>query len=329
MQALVWTAPLEAELRTVPVPVAGPGEVVVSVRAVGVCGSDLHGYRGLSPVRTPPLVLGHEAVGSDSEGALHVINPLIGCGVCAPCRDGHPNICPSRGLLGLDRPGAFAEQVLVPRQNLLPLPSALTPTQGTLVEPLATSVNALSDIPIDADTIAVVLGSGPIGLLAAHLLQVRGAGQVICHDIDAGRVAHAAGVADRAEMTLDGVRDAVAHAAGGLGAAVVVDAVGTADSWAAAIELSRAGGRVLSIGLGQANASVAIGDIVRREIAIRGVYAYTPRDFEAALEVLADSPPLWDWVKECALDDGVATLAALADRRGPVKAVFVFDEVPA
>ncbi len=184
MDALVWTAPLAAELRREPSPRPDDANVVLAVRAAGVCGSDLHGYRGLSPLRVPPLVLGHEVVGEDGDGRLHVVNPLSGCGRCAICRTGTPNLCPDRTLLGLNRPGAFADYVAVPADNLLPLPEGMSPVVGTLAEPLATSVNGLRGATIDADSVVVVLGCGPIGLLAAHAARVRGAGLVICHDVD-------------------------------------------------------------------------------------------------------------------------------------------------
>jgi threonine dehydrogenase-like Zn-dependent dehydrogenase len=323
MAALVWTAPLQAELREQPVPEPAAGEVVLAVRAVGVCGSDLHGYRGHSPLRVPPLVLGHEVVGEDPDGGLHIVNPLIGCGTCALCGSGQPNLCPERALLGLNRAGAFAEYVAVPEANLHVLPVVMSPVLGTLVEPLATGVNALRGTAIGEDTVVVVIGAGPIGLLAAHAIRRQGPGLLIHHDLDPRRVAYAAVTADLAETSIDAVFEAVARAGDGQGAAVVVDAVGVEATWTAAIGLVRPGGTVLEVGLGQPTGELPVGDLVRRGITVRGVYAYTSDDFADALALLTAHPPALDWVQTAELGDGVSMLARLADGTGPVKAVFV------
>jgi len=114
------------------------------VLAAGVCGSDLHGYRGHSPVRIPPLVLGRELVGR-YQGATYVVNSL-GCGECRLRHAGRPNLCPRNGFAGPDRPGGVAEYVSVSRANLTALPDGMEPWHGTLVESLATPVNALSTV---------------------------------------------------------------------------------------------------------------------------------------------------------------------------------------
>jgi threonine dehydrogenase-like Zn-dependent dehydrogenase len=323
MRALVWTAPLQAELRTIDAPEPGAGELVLAVHAVGICGSDLHGYRGHSPLRVPPLVLGHELVGADPGGRLHVVNPLIGCDRCALCAVGKPNLCPDRELLGLNRPGAFAELVAIPERNLHPLPDGMDPVVGTLVEPLATSMNALRGLALDASSTAVVLGAGPIGLLAVYAARRLGAGTVICHDIDASRVATARALAHVADASPAAIAEHVRRSGDGLGAAVVVDAVGVEPTWTAAIELVRPGGTVLAVGLGQATGAMAVGDLVRRGITVRGVYAYDDEDFRAALDLLTDEPPPLDWLGTASLEDGPAVLAAAAAGEGPAKTVFL------
>jgi threonine dehydrogenase-like Zn-dependent dehydrogenase len=322
MKALVWTAPYEAVMRSEEVPTAGPGQAVLAVRAAGVCGSDLHGYRGHSPLRVPPLILGHEVVARDDDGTLYVVNPLVGCGDCRLCSGGTPNLCPRRGLLGLDRPGAFAEYVAVARDNLLALPEGMSPLLGTLVEPLATPVHALRAAgPVEGAVVAVI-GCGPIGLLACYAARRRGARFVAAYDLDESRIAHARALADACATSADGIRPAVAEASGGLGADIVVDAVGVEPAWNAALALVRPGGTVAEVGLGQADGSAPVGKLVRDGIAWRGIYAYTPDDFRSALAMLADEPPPLDWATTASLDDGPQLLAQLAGGDGPVKAVF-------
>ena len=323
MRALVWTGPHEAVLREEKVPNPAPGEVVLAVRAVGVCGSDLHGYRGHSSLRIPPLVLGHEVVGQDATGDTYVVNPLVGCASCRLCLAGLPNLCPRRGLLGLDRPGGFAEYVKVPRQNLSPLPEGMSPLLGTLVEPLATPVNALRGAGLDANSVVAVVGCGPIGLLACYAAKRAGARLVACYDINAGRASHADALADVTGSSAEEITPALLDATGSLGADVVIDAVGVEATWTAALSLVRPGGTVCEIGLGQASGQVPVGQMVRTGITWRGVYAYTPADFGRALEMLADDPPPLDWTKTAALEDGPELLERLARGKGPVKAVFV------
>lgn len=323
MTALVWTAPLQAEIVELPAPAPDGDHVVLDVRAAGVCGSDLHGYRGHSPGRVPPLILGHEVVGEDAGGEAYIVNPLVGCGSCALCAAGTPNLCPRRGLLGLDRPGAFAERVRVPLSSLHPLPHGMSPVVGSLVEPLATGVNAVSGASLEPGSVVAVLGCGAIGVLAAWAARQSGAGFVACHDIDAPRTRHARAVADIADTSLDAVTDAVRDAGDGLGAALVIDAVGVEATWRAAVALARPGGMVAAVGLGQADGGMPVGDLVRRGVTVRGVYAYTPDDFADALVMLRDAPPPLDWVETVPLRDGPAVLERLAAGRGPLKAVFL------
>lgn len=322
MRALVWTAPDAAELREEPRPVAGEGELLLRVRATGVCGSDLHGYRGHSPVRTPPLILGHEVVAADEHGALHVLNPLTGCGACRLCAEGQPNLCPRRGLLGLDRPGAFAEWVKVPAANALPLPDGMPELLGTLVEPLATPVNALGSAPLGPDSVVAVIGAGPIGLLAAFAARERGVRLVTCHDLDAARVEHARAHAGAVGTAAADVEPAIRAASGGLGADLVIDAVGVEATWRDALALVRPGGTVAEVGLAQGAGELEVGALVRNGVTVRGVYAYTPEDFRAALALLDRVRPSFDWVETAPLETGVELLARLARGEGPVKAIL-------
>lgn len=323
MRALVWTAPHEAVVRDEPVPVAGTGSMVLDVVAAGVCGSDLHGYRGHSPQRVAPLILGHEVVGRDAAGERYVVNPLIGCGACDACAAAAPNLCRGRGLLGLDRPGAFAEKVSVPEANLLPLPPRLSPVAGTLVEPLATPINALRHAQLDDSSVVVVIGCGPIGLLAARAARWHGAGTIAAYDVAADRIAHARSTADITGTSAEDVSEALRRAGATEGADLVIDAVGAEPTWRAAVELVKPGGTIASIGLAAATATVPIGDIVRKAVVVRGVYAYTPADFATALELLDEHPDVPEWVAEADLEDGPRVLHDLSEGRGPVKAVFV------
>ncbi len=322
MRAVVWTEPFRAVVRDEPMPSPQNDEVLLQVRAVGVCGSDLHGYSGNSPARTPPLILGHEVVGESDDGSVFVVNPLIGCGACRLCDAGTPNLCPNRGLLGLDRPGAFAEYLKAPRANLVPLPDGMTPTMGTLVEPLATSVHALRVAKVEEGSLVAVIGCGPMGLLASYAARRAGA-LVAAFDLDEQRARSAERFAHVVGTSRSAITPFLLDKSDGLGADVVVDAVGVQETWTEALAMARPGGTVTEIGLAQAEGPAPVGRLVRAGIVWRGIYAYTPVDFSEALQLLADEPPSIEWIRTAPLSEGPSVLDALAHGAGPVKAILV------
>jgi (R,R)-butanediol dehydrogenase / meso-butanediol dehydrogenase / diacetyl reductase len=136
VKAIVWNGPEEMSVEEMPEPEVGPGAVIVRPEAVGICGSEVEGYLGKMGNRTPPLVMGHEFAGTvveagegveeDLVGRTVVVNPLYVDGTCRMCRMGLKNLCPNRGLIGIHRPGGFAEYVRVPAENAYPLPEGLS-----------------------------------------------------------------------------------------------------------------------------------------------------------------------------------------------------------
>jgi L-iditol 2-dehydrogenase len=305
VRALVWHGDDRLELESLPDPEPGEGEVLFEVELAGICGSDLHAYRGHPGPRRPPLVLGHEAVGNvQGRDGLFAVFPLVVCGVCPACRRGEENLCERRGLLGLDRQGVFAERVPVREDALVPVPEALDPQVAVLVEPLATSLSALRLDGVEAGDSLLVVGGGPIGLLAVYAAAARGVRIVCAEPVDERRA-----VAER--LGADVLMDAADAPAGA--ADVAIDAVGIERTWRAAIAGVRAGGVVALVGLGQAEGSMPTGDLVRRGVAVRGHYAYTRRDFEDALALLAESPPPVDWVTVLGLSDGAEGFRLLVE----------------
>lgn len=177
MQALVYVANEQMAFREeAEAEVLNPDETLVEIEAVGICGSDMHAYLGHDPRRVPPLILGHEAAGKVIEGDLSgkrvVINPLITCGRCAHCLDGRQNLCAERDLIGMYRPGAFAERVAIPTRNLIEIPDGMDASLAALTEPAATATHAVNLAerslarPI-SETRALVIGGGSVGLFSA------------------------------------------------------------------------------------------------------------------------------------------------------------------
>jgi threonine dehydrogenase-like Zn-dependent dehydrogenase len=303
MKALVWHGEQNLSYEDVADPQAEADEVVLDVELAGICGSDLHGYRGHPGPRVPPLVLGHEVVGS-FEGRRYAVYPLIGCGECDRCAAGEDNLCPSWRLVGMHRAGVFAEQVLVPRRSLVPLPDSLESRRAVLVEPLACCVGALAG---ETPERAVVLGAGPIGLLTVYLL-ARAGTQVRAVDPVASRVEIA---------RLLGATEFEGPAE------LAVDAAGFEPTWAAAIDAVVAGGAVVVLGLGEAKGSFPMATLVRRAIRLRGQFAYSRAEFAQAVEILADGDIDLSWTSDAPLADGARAFRDLVERPAELSKVVL------
>jgi threonine dehydrogenase-like Zn-dependent dehydrogenase len=305
MRALVWRGERKLELEEIPDPVPAEGEVVLEVDLAGICGSDLHPYRGHAGPRVPPLVLGHEVVGRTG-GERFVVFPLEGCGRCERCLAGEVNLCDSWRLLGMHRPGVFAERVAVPQHSLVRVPPGMEAERAVLAEPLACCVGALRPHVLASASRVLVLGCGPIGLLTVFLAARSGA-EVVAVDPIAER---------RAQAERLGAACAV-HSADEVGPAAVelaVDAAGFETTWRGGIDAVRSGGTVVVVGLGQAEGIFPMAVVVRRALNVRGQFAYSRADFAQAVDVLATSDLDLEWITHSPLDEGAQAFANLVDR---------------
>jgi len=287
------------EVRETPVPAPGAGEVLLRVRACGLCGSDLHVYRGELPV--PATVsLGHEfsgevvAVGEGVEalapGQRAVVEPLRVCRRCSSCRTGNHQLCPRRVLLGTFAPGGLAEYVVVPDYTIYPLPDALDFELGALVEPLAVVVHGLHLVDLAFGDRVAVLGSGTIGVMAALAARAMGAAEVAV----TYRYEHQARAALAAGATRAVPAEDVASLAGDKPDVVVETVGGHAETLGQAVGLVRPGGRVSILGLFtgpvQVNALTMMLNEVRTACAIMYCRIQRLTDFEAALRMIEADP---------------------------------------
>jgi L-iditol 2-dehydrogenase len=260
MQALVLTDYRKLELGSLDRPAIGPGDVLVNVRACGICGSDVHGFDGSTGRRIPPLVMGHESAGVVAEVGANVtrlkpgdpvaLDSLISCGRCELCRSGHGNLCAERKILGVAcaefrQQGAFAEFVAVPEHAVFPLPAGLPFEHAALVEPVSVALHAVGRLKIREGDRAAVIGSGMIGLLVIQALWLAGCEDVIAIDIDADRLRLATELG--ATTTINAAQcdpvAAILQETGGLGADVAMEVVGSAAPLATAIGCVRRGGQ--------------------------------------------------------------------------------------
>ncbi len=304
MRALVFTAPGEVELRDLDEPVAGDGEVVLQVRAAGICGSELHGFRSLG-MRRPPLVMGHEVAGTLPDGRRVVVNPLLSCGRCDLCERELPQVCRERGLLGVHRPGGFAERVAVPESACHELPGSVGWDAAAMIEPLANAVHAVGLAGDVRGSRVGVVGAGALGLLTLVVARLAGAARVAVVDPSPGRLAIAERLgADEVGAELLAEQD------------VVVDAVGVQATRAASIARLRPGGTAVWIGLAQAVVELDGNEVVRGERTVAGSFAYTPDEFVRAVELSADCD--LGWATSVPLADSQRVFMELAEGRSQI-----------
>jgi len=295
MRALVYLPSYELEVREVPSPQPGADEVLLCVEAAGICGSDVHGVASRSPRRQPPLIMGHEltgevvAAGGPAGEALVgmrvAVNPQVPCGDCRSCRSGRENICARRDLIGGTRPGGFAELVAAPLRCIHPVSGDVPADVAVFCEPLATCVHALRLVPDTLVEVAVVLGAGTIGVLAAQVLRAAGTQVIVISEVDEARRRGAAATAD-AVVAPDEVVEAVLGLTGGLGASLSVDAVGTDSTRRDSIRVLEPGGFAVWLGMHDQEAAIPAFDLVVREQRVQGSFAYTNPEFGRALGLL-------------------------------------------
>jgi threonine dehydrogenase-like Zn-dependent dehydrogenase len=305
VKALVWYGDRAVSYEEVPDPEPTGEEVVLDVELAGICGSDLHGYRGHPGPRVPPLILGHEVVGS-IDGERYTVYPLVACGECDHCQVGEDNLCASWRLIGMHRAGVFAEHVLVPPASLVPVPAGLESKRAVLAEPLACCVGALAPHEVGPETKLVVFGAGPLGLLSTYL-GARAGAAVTTVDPLPERLALAEQLGAAATVA-DG--DSLPAAAADL----VLDAAGFEGTWRAGLAAVRSGGTIVMLGLGNAEGTFPMAQLVRRAIRLQGQFAYSRGNFALAVEILAEGVLPLDWLSTVPLAEGADAFANLVDR---------------
>lgn len=319
MKALVYLGPGELVVRDEPDPVPEPGEVLVKVEAVGICGSDMHAYHGHDNRRPPPLILGHEAaghiVGGPRDGCRVTVNPLVVDPACPYAIEGRWHLSPSRQIISMPpRPGAFAEYVRLPERNVVDIPASMPIEHAALAEPMAVSWHAVSlgaarlHVPL-ASSAVVVLGGGAIGLGAAIVARHFGAKNV--------RIAEPNPLRQDTISRLEGFQ---AYAPGAASAPapntvdLVIDAVGAVATRAAACAMVRPGGVIVHVGLLPGHDGIDIRKITLQEVTLIGSYCYTPADFGRTVAALADGHlGRLEWYEPRALADGAAAFRAIDD----------------
>jgi L-galactonate 5-dehydrogenase len=297
MRAVVIDSPGSARLGTLAETTLIPGQVLVRVRTVGFCGSDLNTFRGLNPLVSYPRVPGHEiagvveAIGEDVPrdirvGAHVTVVPYTACGKCSACRRGRVNTCRNNQTLGVQRDGALTERIMLPWETLL-LGDDLDRRELALVEPLAVGFHAVARGNVAEGDVVAVIGTGAVGL-GAVAGAVRAGGTVVAVDVDDGKLAMArrAGATHVVNSRSDSLHERLQELTGGDGPDVVIEAVGLPETFLAAVSEVSVAGRVVYIGYAKAPVSFDTTQFVRKELDILGARNATAEDFRAVLGLL-------------------------------------------
>lgn len=294
MEALLLEEYKKLEMRQMPEPEIGPADVLIRVRACGICGSDVHGFDGSTGRRIPPIVMGHEAAGEVAEvgsavtdlrpGDRVTFDSTIYCGECSYCARGDINLCNNRMVLGVSpgpyrRHGAFAEYVAVPRRIIYRLPKNLSYEQAAMIEAVSVALHGVNLTPLRLGDSAVVVGTGMIGVLAIQALKAAGCSRVIAIEPNEGRLKMAA------ESGATELR-AAAPKPGEIDADIALECVGSTDAVRAAITSVRKGGAVTLVGNIHPNIDLPLQEVVSRQIRLQGSCA-SCGEYPVAIDMMA------------------------------------------
>jgi len=303
LKALIYTKPYSFEYSDFPDPVAGDDDVLIRVKACGICGSDVHGFTGKTGRRIPPLVMGHEAAGivegfgrnvsGFEKGDRVCFDSTVYCNKCEACRAGLFNHCDERQVLGVSVPafkrhGAFAEFVAVPSWIVSKIPDELSFVDAALLEPASIGTHAANRAPITNDDTVVVIGAGTIGLFILQAARLRGAAKVIAVDINEFRLdlAKRLGADELINPLKSDLSEAILRETEGKGANVTFEAVGYAKTFADAVSITKMGGHVVAVGNLEKKAEFDLQQLIAKEHTFTGSYA-SSGEFVDCIELVA------------------------------------------
>lgn len=289
MKALIYTKPYCLECSDFPQPAVGEDDVLIRVKACGICGSDVQGFTGKTGRRIPPLIMGHEAAGIIEDTGKNVrafqkgdrvcFDSTVYCNKCGACRNGLYNRCENRQVLGVStqtfkRHGAFAEYVAVPSWIVSKIPDDMSYVHAALLEPVSIGMHAANRARISIGDTVVVVGAGTIGLFVLQACKLKGARVIIC-DINDFRldVARELGAEVLVNPTKSSLKETVLKATNSGGADVAFEVVGFAQTFADAISVTKTGGHLVAVGNLQKTAEFNLQELVARELTFTGSYA--------------------------------------------------------
>ncbi len=299
MQQAVMTQPGKIEFRQVEKPGVKADEVLIQVKRIGVCGSDIHVFHGLHPYTSYPVVQGHEIggvvaeTGADvrgfAQGDKVVFMPQVTCGKCYPCRHGMYHICDHLKVMGFQTGGAAQEYFPVKAEMVLKLPDTITLDQAAMIEPVSVAVHALSRAGNLDGLNVVVLGAGTIGNLVAQVARASGAKGVMITDLSEYKLekARACGFEHVVNSQQEDVGQAILNAFGPDRADLILECVGVQDTITQAVSNARKGSTIVVVGVFGKKPLVDLGLVQDRELSLLGTLMYQKKDYLRAIELVA------------------------------------------
>jgi threonine dehydrogenase-like Zn-dependent dehydrogenase len=337
MKALYYPAWGKLEVRDVPIPTLVEGEVLLRVSNCGICGSELETFRDASIRRTPPLIMGHEFCGQVEEvhgaqadrlkGRRVIAHALVHCGECSACLRGDTNLCLRRQVLGMDRPGAFAEYVAVPERVLIPWPEDLPAATAVFTEPLANGINAMRQGPNARRSRVVVIGAGPIGLMCLFAAKRLYHSSVVISDriperLDAARMLGADLTVHSSHQDL--ATETLKYWAGER-AEFVIDAVGSSETKLLSLDLVEPGGMVVWVGLHQDRIQLNSYALTLGQKCVSGTYSGSMDDLRQSAQLLAAGDFETSWATRYMLEEGETGFRDMLKGEGnKIKAILQF-----
>ena len=341
MKGLVFCGNEILNWKDVPDVTPKDNEVKIKIKAAGICGSDVHGYQGITGRRIPPMIMGHEFSGIVVEVGKDVKNikvndrvapfPVDYCGECEYCRIGDVQLCPTRrqfGVLKVD--GAFAEYICVPEKVCLKLTDSVSYSAGSTIEPLAVANRAVKQAGNLEGKNVLVVGTGPIGLMVITCVKAQNPAKIFVSDISDHRlsVAKQMGADYVINPMNESLKEIILANTGSLGVDVSFEAVGISATCIQAMLGLRIGGLSVWIGQGSPLVEIRMLDIVTRELKIFGTFMYGLKEFEAAVRMLnmgiVDITPIIS--KEVPMSQGAEWFDKLTKSNNLVKVILIDKE---
>ena len=300
MRQAIMKEPGKIEFHEVPEPVLDEDDILLRIKRIGVCGSDVHVNHGLHPFTSYPVVQGHEFSGVVENVGASVTNvklgmkatarPQIVCGKCPPCLRGDYNICNTLKVQGFQAPGCAQDLFIIKQENIVPLPDSITFEQGALVEPTSVAVHSTLKAGNITGKNIVVLGAGPIGNLVAQVAKCWGAKKILITDLSDFRldIARECGIAETSNAHKESLIEASARVFGDEGFEVAFEAVGVEATMDAGIEAINKGGTFIVLGVFGEKPRIDMAIVGDRELKIIGTLMYKHDDYLKAVELLAN-----------------------------------------
>lgn len=301
---MMLTEPKKLEIQDSPIPSFGKDEVLIRVKACGICGSDVHGYDGSSGRRIPPLIMGHEAAGlieecgsevsGFSKGDRVTFDSTVYCGKCSYCKKGQVNLCDNRMVLGVScedyrRHGAFAEFVTVPSHIIYKLPDTFPFEHAAMIEAVSVAVHAVGRISFDSGDKSLVVGAGMIGLLLIQAIRSAGCSEIIAVDMDNDRLnlAKKLGATQVINSQEVDALSFILNETEGQGVDKSFEVVGATPTVQLSIHAVRKGGSVVMVGNLAPEVELPLQSVVTREISLFGTCA-SAGEYPKCIELMAD-----------------------------------------